>query len=335
MPAPCAIAGSRSTGSRSMKLNRNTQQKIVSASGAISRLVPWKVSFTCESTNSTTSSTKFWNLPGTPTPSRLARREPEAAAEHHREQHGEEHAVEVQRPEAASPPDRWRDSSGGGRCIRWRWQVLRRPCSCYELLNALRERDPVHQERRDVSREQRPRTATFNGLEHHHEQHDREAELRGLSPSRSRARCACASVRADASRAIRPSRGLPACRFRRRAAPIAPRWPHRKDPGTARPPQMWRLPATSTSRQQRVANRPRAHGFPLRCAPKPPGNKNATFSPNCAATSGVRLRRGRTPVAKAANYSGILQCFKKSAGYSRPWTGTLLRRLRRVQLPDA
>ena len=49
-----------------MKLNRNTQQKIVSASGAMSLLVPWKLSRTWLSTNSTIISTKFWNLPGTP-----------------------------------------------------------------------------------------------------------------------------------------------------------------------------------------------------------------------------------------------------------------------------
>ena len=39
-PAPRATLGSRSTGIRSMKLKRNTQQKIVSASGAIRRLAP-------------------------------------------------------------------------------------------------------------------------------------------------------------------------------------------------------------------------------------------------------------------------------------------------------
>ena len=41
-----------------MKLNSRIQQKIVSASGAISLLVPWKVSRTWVSTNSTTTSTK-------------------------------------------------------------------------------------------------------------------------------------------------------------------------------------------------------------------------------------------------------------------------------------
>ncbi len=49
-PAPRAAAGSRSTGSRSMELNRNTQQKMVSASGAMRWLVPWKLSWTCLST---------------------------------------------------------------------------------------------------------------------------------------------------------------------------------------------------------------------------------------------------------------------------------------------
>jgi len=40
-PALSAMVGNRSTGTRSMKLNRNTQQKMVSASGAISLLEPW------------------------------------------------------------------------------------------------------------------------------------------------------------------------------------------------------------------------------------------------------------------------------------------------------
>jgi hypothetical protein len=50
----------------SMKFIRNTTQKIVSASGAISLLRPWKVSRTMPSTKPTTISTKAWNLPGTP-----------------------------------------------------------------------------------------------------------------------------------------------------------------------------------------------------------------------------------------------------------------------------
>ena len=66
MPAFWPISGSRSTGTTSMKLNSRIQQKMVSASGAISLLVPWKVSRTWVSTNSTITSTKFWNLPGTP-----------------------------------------------------------------------------------------------------------------------------------------------------------------------------------------------------------------------------------------------------------------------------
>ena len=40
-PAPPATVGNRSTGMTSMQLNRNTQPKMVSASGAISLLVPW------------------------------------------------------------------------------------------------------------------------------------------------------------------------------------------------------------------------------------------------------------------------------------------------------
>src|SRR5690348_14765641 len=50
----------------SMKFIRNTRQKIVIDSGAISLLRPWKVSRTSPSTKPTMVSTKAWNLPGTP-----------------------------------------------------------------------------------------------------------------------------------------------------------------------------------------------------------------------------------------------------------------------------
>ena len=66
IPAPRAIEGSRSTGTTSMRLKRNTQQKMVRPSGARSLFVPWNESFTWPSTNSMSISTKFWNLPGTP-----------------------------------------------------------------------------------------------------------------------------------------------------------------------------------------------------------------------------------------------------------------------------
>ena len=49
-----------------MKFIRNTTQKMVIASGAISLLRPWKVSRTRPSTKPTTISTAAWNLPGTP-----------------------------------------------------------------------------------------------------------------------------------------------------------------------------------------------------------------------------------------------------------------------------
>ena len=45
---------------------KNTQRKIVSASGARKRRSRWKTSLTWVSTNSTTISTKAWPLPGTP-----------------------------------------------------------------------------------------------------------------------------------------------------------------------------------------------------------------------------------------------------------------------------
>ena len=66
MPIATPISGSRSTGTRSMKFIRKIQQKIVSASGAMSLLEPWKLSRTWVSTNSTIISTKFCQGPGTP-----------------------------------------------------------------------------------------------------------------------------------------------------------------------------------------------------------------------------------------------------------------------------
>ncbi len=57
-----------------MALNRNTQLKMVSASGAISLVVPWNVSLTCVSTNSTSSSTKPMNPVGTAEALRVAAR---------------------------------------------------------------------------------------------------------------------------------------------------------------------------------------------------------------------------------------------------------------------
>ncbi len=65
MPNQLATFGSRSTGSRSIELNRKTQAKMVSASGAISLVVPWKVSLTVLSMNSTSSSTNAWKPRGT------------------------------------------------------------------------------------------------------------------------------------------------------------------------------------------------------------------------------------------------------------------------------
>ena len=58
--------GIKSTGTRSIRFISKTQTKIVSANGAISALLPWKVLFTLSSTNSTTSSTNACILPGTP-----------------------------------------------------------------------------------------------------------------------------------------------------------------------------------------------------------------------------------------------------------------------------
>ena len=58
--------GIQSTGIRSIRFMKNTQTKIVSPSGAISRLLPWKVSLTLLSTKSTIISTASWVLLGTP-----------------------------------------------------------------------------------------------------------------------------------------------------------------------------------------------------------------------------------------------------------------------------
>ncbi|MNI98962.1 hypothetical protein D3C73_1579210 [compost metagenome] len=59
-----ARTGIQSTGTRSTAFIRKIQTKMVSASGAISGLRPWKVSFTLPSTNSTITSTKFCKPPG-------------------------------------------------------------------------------------------------------------------------------------------------------------------------------------------------------------------------------------------------------------------------------
>ncbi|MCY1493734.1 hypothetical protein D9M68_275770 [compost metagenome] len=59
-----AKTGRKSTGTRSIRFIRKIQTKMVRASGAISGLRPWKVSFTLVSTNSTITSTKFCSPPG-------------------------------------------------------------------------------------------------------------------------------------------------------------------------------------------------------------------------------------------------------------------------------
>src|SRR3990167_1462198 len=64
----------QSTGIRSIRFIRNTQQKMVSAGGAIRGLRPWKFSFTWLLTKSTMISTKFWKPVGTPVVARLAAR---------------------------------------------------------------------------------------------------------------------------------------------------------------------------------------------------------------------------------------------------------------------
>ena len=66
MPMVPAANGIQSTGIRSMRFIRKTQTKIVRPNGAMSRLLPWKVSLTLPSTNPTMISTAAWNLLGFP-----------------------------------------------------------------------------------------------------------------------------------------------------------------------------------------------------------------------------------------------------------------------------
>src|SRR5690606_1010413 len=66
IPTRLPVNGSQSTGIRSMRFIRNNQTKIVRASGAISLLLPWKVSRTLESTKSTRISMAACSLPGVP-----------------------------------------------------------------------------------------------------------------------------------------------------------------------------------------------------------------------------------------------------------------------------
>ncbi|MNH35513.1 hypothetical protein D3C79_962050 [compost metagenome] len=60
------MVGNRSIGSKSIMFIRNTQTNTVSASGAITLLLPWYMSRTLLSTNPTTNSTAVCSLPGTP-----------------------------------------------------------------------------------------------------------------------------------------------------------------------------------------------------------------------------------------------------------------------------
>src|SRR5210317_1363750 len=75
MPTAAEAIGIQSTGMRSMRFIRNTQTKIVRPSGAIRLLLPWNVSLTLESTNSTIISTSAWNFVGLPAELFLATRQ--------------------------------------------------------------------------------------------------------------------------------------------------------------------------------------------------------------------------------------------------------------------
>src|SRR5210317_441070 len=75
MPTAADAIGIQSTGTRSMRFIRNTQTKIVRPSGAMRLLLPWKVSLTELSTNSTMISTNAWNLVGLPAELFLATRQ--------------------------------------------------------------------------------------------------------------------------------------------------------------------------------------------------------------------------------------------------------------------
>ena len=63
-PIAWKTTGMKSTGTRSIRFIRKIQTNRVSASGAISAFLPWKVSLTLVSTNSTSTSTHCCQRPG-------------------------------------------------------------------------------------------------------------------------------------------------------------------------------------------------------------------------------------------------------------------------------
>ena len=218
-----------------MKLNRNTQQKIVSASGAISLLVPWKVSCTCSSTNSTINSTKVWSLPGD-AGGRAARRERRTAptnstAEHHREEHGVE--IDDGEVDDAVRLPCSTGTSGDAGCIRSRPSAL---CSAAMLITELHPSSlrpasrarPPESAARVSSAIQYTRNVAANAgqhrqrrhphhLQHHHEQHDHDGELDRLAEVE-RAAAPRGAIRRRRRRPVPPSPGSPPWRSLRPAS---------------------------------------------------------------------------------------------------------------------
>src|ERR1700728_674398 len=193
-PAACAAAGSRSTGTRSMMLNSRIQQKMVSARGAISLLVPWKVSDTCLSMKLTSTSTNSWTRPGTPAVARRAMNQNPPA--NSTASNTEKNTVSRLRVEKSTR----RCGALLDRNVSWctMYSVAPEPlCSAAMpvtsppfLLHAAaraarpgqhaHERDPVHQVRRGKAGQQRQRHDPHR-LQHRHEQYDHHGELDGLA----------------------------------------------------------------------------------------------------------------------------------------------------------
>ena len=101
-----------------MAFMMNTQQKMVMASGVTSSLLPWKVSFTCESMMFTTISKKFCQPLGTAAGGAPGDRR-HAEEENQSQQAGNDQGVEMQGPETVTDLEIGQvmnDIFGGGLC---------------------------------------------------------------------------------------------------------------------------------------------------------------------------------------------------------------------------
>ena len=185
------ITGSRSTGTMSMKLNSRIQQKMVSASGAMSLLcaVEGVAHLGVDELHH-----DFDEVLELARHARrgLAGRHIEGDHEHQAEQHREEDAVDVEGPETLAVPA---GSAGGERCIRSasarrRVRLLTstllpnasRRRRAGERRQRVRERDPVHKQCGDVGAEQRGER-NLHRHENHDEQRHRDARASCASPT--------------------------------------------------------------------------------------------------------------------------------------------------------